>query len=397
MKLSPITSILDSENTDFEAPRFDVSVGEIELGLNLSKFVVSLEYESADGIADEARVTLINPDFILSDSKLWQPGNPLDIFFGYGSSLSFIGRTIITNVQIAYPSSGFPTIEIIGHTHDFLMMQHKPAVEKSKERIVGESVLIHEAVEQVANRDPYSFGHLDIDETPNRYVTPQKVDMTDYEYVESMANVMGYVFWVDFQLGDGWVLHFRDPATLKKEQEEKYTLEYGPGTNGAIIDFRPELALSGAVTKLQVQGRIQGSTKEAPQTVLEEFNDSESVPDMEYTGDATETIGDTYTTGGSVMKLFFGDYAIEVVSDIKFKTPAEAKVWAQMWWRKKRENFIVGRGTSIGVKDIFARQIHKLELPDISLSGDYYFARVRHYFTATEGYKLDFTARKVID
>jgi len=393
--LGDIASSLLGEKTDFSAPNFDITVEGVEIGVNLSKFVQELEYESADGIADEARLKLINPDFMLSDSKLWQPGNELGIYFGYGPSVSEVGRAIITNVRINYPQDGFPTIDIVANTADFLMMQNRPPQQKAKDRIVEESILIHEAVENVANRDPYSFSNLDIDETPGRYSSPQKADMSDYEFVDALANLMGYSFWVDYD--GGWALHFKDPANLALEQEgNKYTFQYFAGNKGTLLDFVPEMALQGAITRLQVQGRIPGTDKSPPQTVLEEFDDTESVPDVKYTGDASETIGETHTTGGAVMKLFFGDYAIEVVSDIKFKTATEAKLWAQMWWNKRRENFIVGRGTTIGVPDVFARQIHKIEVPDVGLSGDYYFARVRHVFNPTTGYLIDFTARKVI-
>lgn len=390
-----IAASLLGEKTDFSAPNFDITIEGVELGVNLSKFVQELEYESADGIADEARLKLVNPDFMLSDSKLWQPGNELGLYFGYGPSVDEVGRAIITNVRMNYPQDGFPTIDITANTMDFLMMQNRPPQQKAKDRIVEESILIHEAVENVANRDAYSFSNLDIDETPGRYAAPQKADMSDYEFVNAMANMMGYSFWVDYDRG--WTLHFKDPANLALEQEgDKLTFQYFAGNKGTLLDFVPEMALQGAITKLQVQGRIPGTGDSPPQTVLEEFDDTESVPDVKYTGDASETIGETHTTGGAVLKLFFGDYAIEVVSDIKFKTAIEAKLWAQMWWNKRRENFIVGRGTTIGVPTVFARQIHEIKVPDVGLSGDYYFARVRHMFSPTSGYLIDFTARKVI-
>ena len=392
--LGKLAASLLGEKTDYSAPNFDITIEGTEIGVNVSKFVQELEYESADGIADEARLKLVNPDFMLADSKLWQPGNELGIYFGYGPSVDEVGRAIITNVKVNYPQDGFPTIDIVANTMDFLMMQNRPSVERAKDRIIEESVLIHEAVENVASRDAYSFTTLDIDETPGRYTAPQKADMTDYEFVDGMANMMGYSFWVDYD--NGWTLHFKDPENVALDQEDKHTFEYYAGNKGTLLAFKPEMTLQGAITKLQVQGRIPGTDKSPPQTVLEEFDDTESVPDMRYTGDASETIGETQTTGGAVLKLFFGNYAIEVVSDIKFKTPHEAKILAQMWWNKRRENFIVGRGTTIGVPNVFARQVHELKLPDVGLSGDYYFARVRHLFTPTSGYLVDFTARKVI-
>lgn len=373
------------------APTFDVAIAGSKLGRGLSELVESLEYESVDGIADEARLTIANPDFALSNSKLWQPGNEMDLWFGYGTQIDHVGRVIIVRPEPGFPrGDAMAKITVKGYTKDQLMMDNTPSEADAKRRGVQVDT-IADRVEQVASREAYAFDTLDIDRTPGLFAPPQKADMSDYEYVKGLANMTGFLFWVDYTEDDRWTLHFKDATILDLAQEKKYTLEYARGDASTLLDFWPELSLTGAVTKLQAQVRIPESDK--PITV--EFEDREDAPDAKYTGDPEAVIDETHTTAGAVVRLFFGDYAIDVVSDKKFKSEADLRLWAQQWFRRKRENFIIGRGTTIGIEDLRARQTHALTGLTKSLDGDYYFSRVRHVFNGSDGYLTDFTARKV--
>lgn len=371
------------------APGYKVSIEGSELGTGLTELVGQLEYESVDGIADEGRLTIANPDLILSDSPMWLPGNEMDIWFGYGVELKQIGRVQIVRPEADFPRDTTPSITIKGYTKDQLMMQNTP--EKAEASIRDfETSLISDAVERVASRKAYSIDFLDIDETPNRFASAQKADMSDYQFIKGLANVVGYLFWVDYEHEEeGWTLHFKDPETLQL-QDRKYTFQYNAGDRSTLLDFRPEESLSGAVTKLQVQSR----DPETGKTFVGEFEDDEEAPDSKYQGDPSKVVDETQTTAGAVVKLFWGDYALEVVADKKFKTEADLKWWAQQYFRRRRENFIIGRGTAIGANDVFARQSHNLDGLAKHLNGGYYFARVRHVFTPTDGYLMDFTARK---
>lgn len=375
------------------APNFAVAISDSLLGVGLTELVQSLEYESVDGIIDEARLTLSNPDLILSNSPIWQPGNELDIWFGYGAELGYVGRVIIVRPELDFPrGDDVPTIMVKGYTKDQLLMQNSPGSDKSATRDF-KNVLIHDAIAQVAKRGTYNFDTLDIDETPNRNAKIQKSDMSDYDFIKGMSNLVGYYFWIDYspqeEGGTGWTLHFKNPETLVT-QENIYTFQYNLGDKSTLLDFRPELSMTGAVTKIQAQCRDPKTNK----LFVVEFNDDEEAPDVRYTGDPESVIDEEHTTAGAVVKLFFGDYAIETVSDKKFKTKADLTWWAQNWFRAKRENFIIGRGTVIGIPDLRARQTHTLKGLAESLDGDYYFARVRHTFNADDGYLVDFTARK---
>lgn len=375
----------------FMAPGFEVAIADSTLGKDLTELVDLVEYESVDGIADESRLTIFNPDYQLCNSPLWQPGNEMDLWFGYGGQLGYVGRTIIVKPRPRFTDTSKPVIEIKGYTKEHLMMGNKPELDKADIRNF-EIDLISDAVERVASREAYGFDNLDIDESPaGKNAAPQKADMNDYVYVKGLANFLGWLFWVDYTLEDRWTLHFKNPEGLRV-QEKKYTFEHFSHDSGqnTLLSFEPELALTGAVTKLQIQSR----NPETSETYIEEFQDTEEAPDARFRGDPAQVVDEAHTTAGAVVKFFFGDYAVEVVSDKKFNSAAEMKIWAQQWWRRKREGFVTGRGNIVGVDDVRARQVHRLVVPENGLVGDYYFARARHVFTADGGYVIDFNGRK---
>lgn len=376
----------------YMAPAFEVAIEGSRLGKDLTELVSSAEYESADGIADAARLTVSNPDYALSDSPMWQPGNEMDLWFGYGNELGYVGRTIIVKPEPAFVESGMPTIAIKGYTKDHLMMLDKPKLEEADIRNFAVD-LIGDAVARIASREFYAFDNLDMDETPsNRFAAPQKADINDYNYVRGLANLLGWLFWVDYTRpedgGSGWTLHFRDPNGLRA-QELIYTFEHNRGDASTLLSFTPALVLTSARTKLQVQSR----NPETGEIYVEEFDDTDEAPDAKYKGDPQEVIADEHTTAGALVKFFFGDFATEVISDKKFKSASDLKIWAEQWWRRNRENFVLGRGRVIGVDSLRARQRHNFILPSKSLSGSYYWSRARHIFDSG-GYLVDFSARK---
>ncbi len=82
-------------------------------------------------------------------------------------------------------------------------------------------------------------------------------------------------------------------------------------------------------------------------------------------------------------------------ADRFFENPAALALWAQSWFRRYRELFIIGNGSIIGVETVMARQIHNLKGLGTLFDGKYYFTRVRHAQNQG-GYILDFSARRIV-
>ena len=369
---------------DFRAPAYSISVEGNELGEEITRFIQSVEYESVDGYADMARVVVSNPDLVYVDSKLFQPGNELSIFMGYGTQLVHIGRVRIVRPEPNFPADAMPTITLKGYTLDYLMMDNSPEEGAARRHA---NLPYHLMVADVADRNGFT---ADIDSTEGNKNAIQKPGMSDYDFVKGISNLTGFLFWVDGDENGEWTLHFKNPETTQL-QDQIFTFEYNRGNDSSLISFDGESTLRDSRTKLKAVVRDPQSGK----VFTEIIEDDADQPDVQFTGDPRDETADEQTSAAAV-KLFFGDFSIDVVANKRFKSGKELRLWAAQWFRRNREQFVVGRAAVIGVESIAARQVHNLEGIGRSYSGRYQFTRVRHIMAADTGYKLDITARKLI-
>jgi hypothetical protein len=341
-------------------------------------------------MADLARLRCVNPESYLSDLKVFQPGNELSFYVGYGVGGSqYIGTVSIVRVVPNYPQDGAPTMQVVGYSRDHEMMDNEPA--KGEERInLGKNY--GKAVKKVAERDRYQF-NVDIDETPdsNRPII-QKAGMKDYELVKGIANITGYILWVDADRNQNWTLHLKDPDKLKV-QDKRYTFKYDFGDQGSLLSFTPELLVKGAKTNLVVVAKDENTGKIFKAEINEE---DVKTPEMDATGVFTESLKKEYNNA-SAIKLYFNNFSFDVVTGKKFTAQAEVVHWARQWFRRMRENFILSRGRTIGIENLMARQTHRIEGVSKAYDGEYYFSKVKHIFNDSDGYVCDFGARKVVE
>lgn len=412
MVLSTLDSPLSSD-VGFNAPNFGIRISTGAVPLGVRQLVQRLEYESTDGMADLLRVNLVDPDMIqapgavgghsqrISDTKIFQPGNEISVSLGYGSELKHVGRAIIRKTRPTFPRAGLPTVEVIAYTKDCLMMDNAPEGSKKKKGKGGRRFTDQRFSDAVRERaDDYDFVQ-DIDETPDaRHTFYQKVGLSDYDFVNGLSNLSGYIFWVDGDENGVWTLHFKNPDKLSAAdlQAKIFTFRYNDGNLSSLLTFEPELAIQGAITKLKVQVKdpVTGKTLEAEFT---EENDRAPDPKVVVSEDtlrAVDNILDGEQSTGSDIKLFINDFSFEEHANRRFRTEAEVIAWARQWFRRQRENFVLARGVTIGVEDLMSRQTHAISGVSVGLSGDYYFTRVKHILDSAQGYLCDFNARKVV-
>jgi phage protein D len=368
------------------SPKFSVQVAGITVDNNVSRFMTSVSYESADGMADALKLSLINPDNLISDAKIFQPGNEVSLFLGYKEPLKHIGRAIIQKQIPNYPEEGIPTLSVVGYTKDSVLADNSP--EESKKRRFRD-YKYSDAVSDVATR--YGMTE-DIDITndkPHNWF--QKSGVSDYELVQGLANLTGFTFWIDGDENGEWTLHFRDPETIT-EQETTYTFRYNDGDNSNLLGFRPELLVKGSTTKLSVVVKDRKTSKVIKVDVEEENNSS---PDVEVLNDPTSQVDGEYTTGSDI-KLYFENFAFEVFSNKRFKDEDEARIWAEQWFRRQRENFILASGSTIGSELLMARQKHLIENVSPAYNGEYFFSKVKHILDNQNGYRCQFNARRLV-
>lgn len=378
------------KGTERTAPAFELYVQGEKQKIGVTQLIQRLEYESADGMADIATISAVNPGFVLSKKKAFQPGNEMSISFGYGTKLVHVGSFLVVEQTPTYPEDGIPTISVKGFTRDVQMMKRAPEKskgEKGKHGRLFKEMKYSEAVKHIA--ETYGWAS-DVDDTPQPETDfIQKVGVTDYQFVRGLANITGFYFWVDGDSSGKWTLHFKALENLS--QEKVYTFRYNVGDLSSLLSFTPTLLIDGATTKIRVVVKDPKSGK-LMETEIEEDNEA---PDADATGSSTEDIKEKETTGSAV-KLYIKDFAFNAVADRKLKTDAEIKAWAAQWFQRQKENFVMGRGKTIGLETLMSRQVHKIQGLGSHLDGDYYFARVKHIFDSDHGYLCDFNARKVV-
>lgn len=424
-----------AEFPDTLAPDFDLYVNNNRLDASVRELIDSVEYESCDGMADCLKIH-INDTFDKSqmlgvrNSKLFMPGNPVSLSIGYGAptQLAHIGLAIIRKVRPIFPANDAPTMEVIAYTADTLMADSAPEPLKETKHLkkggvrtknskAGRRWTNSKYSTAVLDRaEAYGF-EADVDTTPeppSDFI--QKANMTDYDFMIGLANLTGFIFWVDGDVDGKWTLHFKDPLKLHQSdlQDKIYTFKYGDDDFSTLLEFEPELAIQDSMTKLLVQTKdpISGKILEAK---IEEQNDDS--PDVQVeTGNrrnenqsqadkrldqrkGIDLTGNGLTgplTTASDIKLFIGDFSFDVRANRRFRNEAELSAWAAQWFRRNRENFLLSRGTLVGIETLRARQTHKLAGLGTAWDGSYQFTRVRHVLSSSAGYQIDFNARRVV-
>jgi phage protein D len=368
------------------APNYILNIAGTDLGTGLTKYVQSVTYESTDGIADMAKIVIANPNLVFQDLKVFKPGNEISIHMGYGTTLEHVGRVVIVKPRPTFPEAVLPTMEIVGYTKDFKMMDNAPEGSKKKGGKGGRSFPGEGVSDVVTGKAEFYGFEADIDDAPQIDAKLfQKVGLSDYQFVKGLANMTGFFFWVDGDEDGKWTLHFKDPSK-SLTQEKEFTFNYNTG-NRALLSFTPEFLISGANTKIKVRVKDEKTGK----VIEEEIEEDEDPPDATWTGTADEEVAEGR---GSTVKLFIGDFSFEEFTNKRFKKPADVKAWAEQWFRRMRENLITGGGRVIGVESLRARQIHTLDGLGTEFDGRWFFSRVRHTMESGGGYTVEFNGRK---
>lgn len=389
-------------DVSFTDPVFRLEIAGQDLSETVNPFVTSVEYESVDGMADMGKFVVQNENGRFTDSKLFQPGNEVNIAFGYGSKIEHVGRIVIAKPEYDFPEGDVPTVIVMGYTKDFAMMDNEPALTKTTgkrppKRSFPKGTLLSDIVDTIA--EEYDF-NVDFagENISLQGARVQKAGVSDYDFIRGWANYTGYVMWVDGDADGAWTLHFIQPdetAGLLLEgdvQEDVIELVYNRGNDSTLWSFRPEYALRNARNKIVCITRNPDTGK----TFTEIVEDVSTAPDTISSGDPRELVQEDHKSRESQVRLIFGDdISITTIANKPFTSSAELGRWARQWFRRHQQDFIEGRGRAIGIPAMMARQQHRIVGLGTTLDGDYYFPRVRHVVDEN-GYDVDFHARKVI-
>ena len=424
---------------DSMAPDFSLKINNRRLDASVRDMIQSVEYESCDGMADVMKI-VINDTFDKSarlpirDNKLFMPGNKLVLFIGYGPRLRHVGSAIIRRVRPIFPANSAPTMEVIAYTADSMMMDSAPEALKDTKKLKKGGIRIKNSKagrrwtnEKYSNAvieraEAYGF-KADVDltpEPPSEFI--QKANMTDYDFIKGLSNLTGFIFWVDGDSQGQFTLHFRDPERIHQgdfqSKQYTYTFKYGDDDYSTLLSFEPELALQGAITKLLVQtkdpwsgqifqAKVEEENDDSPETDIEtgNINPDQRTNDGDVVDKSLDQRSGLNLTGNGMkgplttasdVKLYTEEFSFDIRANRRFNSDADLAAWAAQWFRRNRENFLLSRGSLIGIEDLLARQQHKCVGLGTAWDGLYYFTRVRHTLSVSTGYTCDFNARKVV-
>ena len=416
---------------DTMAPDFSIKLDNNRLDESVREMIQSVEYESCDGMADVMKLTIADTmdksaRLPIRDSKLFMPGRVISLFIGYGTQLRHIGSAEIRRLRPIFPSGSAPSIEVIAYTADAKMADSGPEPLKDtkvlkmggirkKNSKAGRRWSNARYSDAVVDRaSAYGF-NLDIDEAPYGGEFIQKANMTDYDFIKGLANTTGYYFWVDGDSNGDWTLHFKNPDRIRQAdlQDKTYTFKYADDDFSTLLSFEPELAIQDSITKLLVQtkdpisgrileAKIEEEADQGPETGIDPGNlkhDGDIVDKSLDQRSALDLKGNGMTgqlNTASDIKLFINDFSFDVRANRRFRNEAELASWAAQWFRRNRENFLLARGSLIGIESMRARQVHNMSGLGTAWDGPYYFTRVRHILNSTQGYVIDFNGRKIV-
>lgn len=390
---------------EYLGPTFHLFVSGKDLGrTDISKFVEKVEYESSDNMIDVAKLTVANPNFLLSAAKVFMPGNELDVWMGYKKSEWNVGRVVLQSPKMTFPLDGMPVLEVTGYTKDYQLREVRPRTGKTVQQKQGEPkkpgkvVWVDTTVDEVVTEKAQeNLMYPDVDPVS---VVPSggiihEARSSDFDLIQGLANITGFVFWVDYDVRWGWTLHFKDPASLPVLQDQAFEFKYNQGDNTTLLHFEPEMLFQGHYTQIRVQGRIRHPLLGIigwEDFLLAEEKDLE--PDPAFLGVFEDIEGPL--PSAEAVRVFIGDYSFAVMPQVEITSRAALENYVVQWYRRMQEDFIVGTGSTIGEPRLMARQEHVFSGLGAPYDGKYYFSRVHHIQSASDGYKCEFTVRKVL-
>lgn len=415
------------------SPAFDLAINGYDIDQNVLRAITSVEYDSGDGLADQLKLNVANPNFLVSDSKLFRPGNIIKLWGGYGSDRHYIGGAMIEKVRPDFPAGGStPTIEIVAFTADTFLARGAPppynfgkpfskppttkagkaklrAQKTNDGRTWPEGLMYSDAIAEKASY--YGF-KADIDETPDNIIGPlgvfQKADMSDFDFISAIANELGWLFWVSAdEFTNSWILHFRDPDLAATIQRSKYDFAYNSGDQSTCLSFEAEEKLGDSPTELQVQYKNTATNTLEVVTIAVDPNDplagTTAIPDQ-YSGIPSEESllrpanpAAAKPQTGAKVTIAFGGVAVRTIADREFGSIAEVAAFAKTWYLQHMRDFTECKFSTMGPgsETLSARQVHSVSGVGIQYTGDYYLTNVVQSFSAGGGHSVSASGRKI--
>jgi uncharacterized protein len=352
---------LETKHRNFYAPAFQILVDGQDLLTSLFMEIASVQVDNTLKGADRFSFT-VNSTFNFQTREfehladLFSFGASVAISLGYQDvkSMKLMHRGKITSVQTSFPASGLPQINVSGYDLSYFMT-------KGKASDNWDNVKDSDVVQKLARKHGLKAV---VEDTRVEHPKVEKVEQSDFEFIEKLAKRNGYEFYVFDQ-----DLYFRPPAN---DKTAVVTLEWGKG----LISFTPEINIAEQVSKVEVRGWDVKAKKEIVGTAKR---------GEEPGRDANRR------SGAEIIDAICPDTGeLKVRAPVFSKQEADRKALAIL--KKRSELFVQGSGESVGMTDILAdTNIELLGLGKL-FSKTYYIEQSTHTIN-TSGYRTTFKVK----
>lgn len=383
--------------TDFLAPRYLLKVEGTKLEADVTRFVESVEFEEDEDAASKITIKINNHGFRFCDAKVFAEGNRLDLWMGYvGQPLVFMQRGTIVRPDPDFPRDGTPMMTVVAHDASRRLMD-VPDDDRGKTYRKMRDSEIAEAVFREVGASAFTY------RTSEVVTRTRKRGDTRWEFLRDLALRNGFQFWLRYDpIERADVGYFGPPwrgarDDLPSFQTEKYVLSYGTNEADALLlEFHPRMSLEGQDVKV----KMTFTTLKSRRTREIEINVSKlgqrsQAEKVKFTGAAsTDRIRKPLATGPAVRFQAFGE-RMDVIPDRRFHSPKEARHFAVAWFRAMEDEFVLGRGTALGLPKLRRGQIHRFVLPSTRLTGDWRIVGTTHRMESGCVYETEIRARRL--
>ena len=292
-------------------------------------------------------------------NQLLNPGNEVEIFFGYATKESkSLFKGTIKALSPSFPATGTPTLTVEGYDLSYAM-QKKTA--KINDADVKHSDIASELAKMYKLK-------TDVEDSKKKFkkVTRKKSEK-DYKFLRRLADKSGFECFVQ-----GDTLHFRKSKETKDDGNIVKTFQFRKN----IISFSPRLSMAALVKEVVVTGWNKDTKKPIKvRLVLGSIGSGSDIVSLEKLIKASE---------GSDP---------QVIEHKALSSEDEAMDIAKVALTKAINSFIQGTLECIGDVDLRPGENIKIEGVGDIFNGYYYITSAKHTF-GDGGYKTTLGVRR---
>ena len=394
------------QGRDFYVPDFDVKIRGVDLPAQVRGDVMQVKYQDHLRQIDSFDLTINNWDAEQQDfkytgstkaeedeelterSRIFDPGQEIELLMGYHSplteaqqegrepgplSLMLVGE--ITSLTPNFPASGKPTLKVSGQNilRKFMTRQETHYYEDRKDSQIAERVGRRG---NLRIRDVAVSVRIDPDALNQEPVEEHVLQDNQYDilFLLQRAHYNGYDVLLKYenQAERTEPFLFFGPSPLR-EQRRAYILEWGK----SLIQFQPKLTTTRQVAQLTVRGWDALSRRRIEVTVRRR--------DL-------RTRGLRSRRQQQRIEQAFNERE-EIIVDRPFRNRQEARKYARGRLERISQDFITGRGSTLGTPDLRTGSIVQIQGLGLTFSGRYFITSTTHTINAS-GYITQFEARK---